>query len=1214
MAAKHDLPGNTSKDENDTVSALIEIQKCRVPQQKMRWIVENLECLGRRQSRKRKLNTDESEKPERPYWFRKEVNGFTDSNFVALSYTWDASEYETQNPKPEGHLIERRDREDDWESSVRNSVLERVTRYMQCHDVPLLWIDRHSIPQKKCKTTPCVHGECKQKRHALDAMDWVYSLSDHPVALLGRPIQSEDEIATLSAILSGALVKYQDGKPALDKDTEYRQAKKMLDLLHEITRDKWWRRAWTFQENYKAGLKMTLLIHHDPDLERAKRSTPSGTKAMFGVVPGELSIQSVKFFESATEFCLAFRQHHFATSEDEEKIIHILKTAGRYRMLLSHSTSMSGIIISDVNWRGVTEPWDRLAIIANCCQYATRLDAARLQQMEGNVASLDLSILALRLLNGEILNNEEAHVPDGTIVERMNDLFFDDFRAPKGAKKLTYNKGCRFFDVEFTRTGIKTKGHLWKLGETLRPPRSSPRLSQTSHKDKKQLSEYERTRLKQLSELIRAKHTSDDAGIVDCIKDFLEEDSFVMDDQGSFSLRYRRLMTKAVVRAMDADQTLSLGYLCDPEGEPTVARGIFIHDRDAVESDEPLSQADKDPAYVFTSLWSDEDVDEEYLANELDHHVSIGVRLSDDRSQESLQLYTQEWVLGLCFFTGVPTSDVVFPWPQLKMMQHRMSIADRIKDTFKRAESDYPLHVSICNNDVSTLQEVLGSREASFLLLDGDGCWGTPLHVAVYLDNIEAANLILQVGVGVDVTADSSAHEHRLSPLALAVRLGNQRLLWRLWQHLHSQEEESKANVDSCLFEASINSQTTILRALLSWKEWTTKAKSEALFWAARSWKAYSAQLLTTQLSFPQDVLDKALHHAVDFGPLIGDDFKLDYNGDDYLQQQLLIALLIDAGANPNATDHRGKSALHFLGSPIALNRSGPVVRLNETAIRILLSHNSSVSLEDDVSGANPLHAAAFGSNLNMLQLYLSSCPSEQTSQALRSKNNFGETLLHYAAAGAKRDIVEFLLSQGLDVNGINTNGWTPLHCALTPARQGSQLNGFSKSTSEALEIAKILLLHGANPRAVTAEGWTPLHCLSLFASKKKENTELGQFVDNMIHRGVDIHARATFLFWNELGNVEPKYHYWGHEVQDRIQEPETSGAIVRFGYTPLHFSAAHGSISMAKASLDLGADPLSKDARGNTAIKIAANSLLLDDRPSTRNAIVKLLTEAAVT
>ena len=576
-------------------------------------------------------------------------------------------------------------------------------------------------------------------------------------------------------------------------------------------------------------------------------------------------------------------------------------------------------------------------------------------------------------------------------------------------------------------------------------------------------------------------------------------------------------------------------------------------------------------------------------------------------------------------------------------MQRRMSITDRIKDTFKRAESDYPLHTSICNNNVSTLQEVLGSREASFLLLDGDGCWGTPLHVAVYLDNIEAANILLQSGV--DVAAASFKHEHRLSPLALAARLGNQRLLRLLWHHLHSQADPEEKNVDSCLFEASINSQTTILQALLSWKEWTAEAKNEALFWAAQSWKAYSAQLLTTKLSFPQDILDKALHHAVDFRPLIGDDFKLDYNGDDYLQQQLLIEHLIDAGANPNAiingqppiitaarsislvgalkvlldkganpdaTDHRGKSALHFLGSPTSLNQSGPVVRLNETAIRILLGHNVSVSLGDNASGASPLHAAAFGSNLNTLQLYLSSCSLEQRSQASRSKNNFGETLLYYAAAGAKRDIVEFLLSQGLDVNGINTNGWTPLHCALTPARQGSQMNGFSKSISEALGIAKILLFHGADPRAVTAEGWTPLHCLSLFAGRKREDSELAQFVDNMIHRGVDIHSRATFLFWNELGNVEPKYYYWGHQVQESIQDPESSGAIVRFGYTPLHFAAAHGSISMAKDLLEHGADPKSKDARGNTAIQIAANSLLLDDFPSKRQAMVNLLTEAA--
>ncbi|RGP78640.1 ankyrin repeat [Fusarium longipes] len=576
-------------------------------------------------------------------------------------------------------------------------------------------------------------------------------------------------------------------------------------------------------------------------------------------------------------------------------------------------------------------------------------------------------------------------------------------------------------------------------------------------------------------------------------------------------------------------------------------------------------------------------------------------------------------------------------------MPGRKSISHRIKDTFRSAESDYPLHASICKNDLSTMQEVLGSPEAPYLLSTGDGRWGTPLHVAVYLDNIKAVNRLLQAGA--DVTAESSTYKHNLLPLALAVRVGNQRLLWRLWQHLNLQKDENEKNVDLCLFQALINSQITVLRALLTWKEWTTEVKNEALLWAARSWKVYSAQLLTSEWSFCQDILDQALHCAVDFKPLLDDDFKLDYNGDDYLQQQLLIAhlvnvganpntiidgrppiiiaarhidlvgafkVLLDKGANPDATDHKGKTALHFLGSPTALHQCGPVVRLNETAIRILLEHKPSVLQSDNKCGANPLHAAAFGSNLDTLQSYLSSLPLEQRSQALGSKNNYDETLLHYASAGAKCDIVEFLLSQGLDVNGPTTNSWTPLHCALTPARRGSQLNGSAKSILEAVKISQLLLFHGADPHATTAEGWTPLHCLSLFGGKKKDDMELNQFVDSLIHRGVDVNARATFIFWNELGDIGPKYHYWGHEVYTSIQDPEASGAIVRFGYSPIHFAAANGNLTMAKTLLSHGADPLSKDERGNTAIKIAANSSLMDDLPSRKQAIVQLLTEAA--
>ncbi|KAM0421021.1 hypothetical protein ACHAPT_011265 [Fusarium lateritium] len=623
----------------------------------MIWIVENLECLRRKQSKKRKLASLKRKEPvdaeEEPFWFREEINAFIDSNFVALSYTWEASENEVQNPKDEGHLIETRDRKNAYRSGVRNSVLERITRYMQRHQVPLLWIDRHSIPQKVCQQATCKHEACNKKQHALDAMDRVYSLSDHPVALLGRPIEKESEMATLAAILKGQLVEGVDGEFQLRQTTTHEKAQEALQLLYEMTQDKWWTRAWTFQENYRAGLKMTLLIHHSPDLEKPKRIFRYSGKALFNLIPGELSVQSVKFSESATKFCIAFRKLPQKTWGEEDKIQHILRTAGKYTLLLQKSTSMSGIIVSDILARGVTEPWDLLAIIANCCQYATRLKTIMLQEMAQKGATLSLSILALRILNGEILRN------DSTLLNKTGggyDHFFDGFRAPHGARSLTFNKGCRFSNVQLTADGVRTAGHLWELDERLKAPRSSPRLSQESEKRQYQLPDYHRARLRQLMELLKAHKHKNYTTLINDLKTFLDEDALI-EDEGSFSLRYRRMMAKELVRAIDADEGLSLGCLCDRRGKATVHRGIFIDGPKTGDFDEPSL------THVFTSLWSETNESDEYYGNDLDHHVSLGVEIGHLDPHGSCHIYTKKWVLGLCFFQGVAAYDVVFPWP-----------------------------------------------------------------------------------------------------------------------------------------------------------------------------------------------------------------------------------------------------------------------------------------------------------------------------------------------------------------------------------------------------------------------------------------------------------------------------------------------------------------------------------------------------------------------
>ncbi|KAM5344457.1 hypothetical protein ACJ41O_012993 [Fusarium nematophilum] len=630
----------------------------------MLWIVENLECLVREESRKRKLDSFVEDASinvadDVPFWSRQDINAFDESSFVALSYTWEASEHETQNPKEEGHVIQTRDRKNAFRSGVRNSVLERITMYMQRHQVPLLWIDRHSIPQKVCDQPTCKHEACNKKQHALDAMDRVYSLSDHPVALLGRPIETEDEMATLAAILNGSLVEYQDGSFRLSPTTTEQQAREALQVLYDITRDKWWTRAWTFQENYRAGIKMTLLIHHGPHLEKTKRSFRRSRKPIFGLVPGELSIQSVKFSESATKFCLALHHLGSKTRKEEDAIKHILRTAGKYTLLLQESTSMSGTIVSDILARGVTEPWDLLAIIANCCQYSTRLNITKLQQLTDKGLSLSLSILVLRLLNGEILKNDDAPPSTDNAVDLINSLFFDGFQAPGGEKRLTYNKGCRFVRVKLTKEGITTTGHLWRLDETVKPPRAPRRVAEEANKGRKQLSGYQRQRLERFIELIKAKREKKHLPLASDIDEFLEEDAFVGEDEASFSLKYRRLMAKELVRAMDADQELSIGCLCDPADSNIPPRfGVFIHDP---------STRSSDVTHVFTSLRSRDQGTDEYDGNDLDHHVSLGVAHEDPPGggrKKLPRLYAKKWVLGLCFFQGAPTYDVVFPWPR----------------------------------------------------------------------------------------------------------------------------------------------------------------------------------------------------------------------------------------------------------------------------------------------------------------------------------------------------------------------------------------------------------------------------------------------------------------------------------------------------------------------------------------------------------------------
>lgn len=575
---------------------------------------------------------------------RQSIDASSEHRYVALSYTWTPSEHE--DPEPGRYTVKNWDNEDFKLSNVRECVLKRVLDYMSHAKVRFLWIDAHCIRQDTCRINDCdVPPRCGEKRDAIQAMDLVYQLSEHPVALLGRQLGSKRELDVLAWILSGCLVD-SDNDFLLSAETEFDQAVEALVLASQITHELWWSRAWTFQENYRGGTWMQLLIAHHESLEPHKQ-----LYSMFGEIPGELCILSVDFSREVTRLCLALGAVTEPASDISRQIGCVLRAARRYAIILNDSSSMTPIVVADIEVRGLSKPWDRLAIVANCCQYPARLDGGELSR-QGH--SLSLSILAMCLLNGEILDNgKDSAVPVAALTasESLERLMFREFNAPEDdVRRLSFNKGCRLVDVKLTVDGIETRGHLWNLG----------RIIDTTHLPKKSrwIEDDRRHPLTFIERkcLLRLVSHLEDWGyttLADQIED-LAIDASAMQRHSLFTNRYLYRMAAELAAAVRDKQELRLGCIRDDEYSPYSA--IFLW------SEQDGNEACSD--FAFTSIRKRNPGSQTYDANDLDYHVSLLVNIEEQHGRDLPLLRTCNWLRGICFFENYSLTPVIFPWPQ----------------------------------------------------------------------------------------------------------------------------------------------------------------------------------------------------------------------------------------------------------------------------------------------------------------------------------------------------------------------------------------------------------------------------------------------------------------------------------------------------------------------------------------------------------------------
>lgn len=281
------------------------------------------------------------------------------------------------------------------------------------------------------------------------------------------------------------------------------------------------------------------------------------------------------------------------------------------------------------------------------------------------------------------------------------------------------------------------------------------------------------------------------------------------------------------------------------------------------------------------------------------------------------------------------------------------------------------------------------------------------------------------------------------------------------------------------------------------------------------------------------------------------------------------------------------------------------------------------------VSGqSNEIHRAALRGDLTEVKELL-----RNNESLLRARDRVGATPLCYAARGGHKEIIEYLLTRGADINATDYLLATPLHYmfetsvdqehleaielliargARVDARQwwgervlmyaisqrnievvelllsyGADVNGGTVDNSTPLYIAarggnedvvNLLLHHGASPDVYTYAGLSPLSAAAAGGHKDIVKLLLSKTSKSFYTDGFD---RTPLHFAALSGNRELCEFLVEKGFDVNIRDDDNR--------TPLHWTAWHGQKNIAGLLIEKGALIDAKDRCGQTALGLAA-------------------------
>jgi hypothetical protein len=295
--------------------------------------------------------------------------------YISVSYTWAHSQEIDASMSIPDYRIKDQATSDAPFRSINCPILvfHRAWCFARARKIPYIWIDQECIYQ----------DDAEDKERHLQIMDKIYKRSKRTVAILSTEIPD-----TMLSALALILLNQQQKRPSLRRlenwpdDNDFSPLyddfkKNAVKILSSVYSDRWFTRAWTFQERYCASACVLL--------------APVGNKSD---TAAQLSLDWI-----GNDVSFSFR--HMCRMTNLHTLVHPSDAAKIHRLL-------AGSIYSERHLSGPLAHWllfrsmeicdnlicsDRLTIYANVCDFRYKLDSTILNDVKYSYTTCMLTLI-----------------------------------------------------------------------------------------------------------------------------------------------------------------------------------------------------------------------------------------------------------------------------------------------------------------------------------------------------------------------------------------------------------------------------------------------------------------------------------------------------------------------------------------------------------------------------------------------------------------------------------------------------------------------------------------------------------------------------------------------------------------------------------------------------------------------------------------------------